>query len=786
MSSIEYWEINDEVNDDKKRKIVEETAKTVDSVSVNPTFGQYAGNSALTVARTPARIGSYFADIPNLLAEGTAYTKHKLGKLDQSKYGDAGYQGFGTAIPSLLKQDDANPFLNILQPHGANLRESNPLALFDDKEKINYGDPNSWLSPLLPDEKTLTFATDFALFDKFGMNKIPKVLGGKSGYNNPFGGVQSAQAVRSALLGGGAYNLGAFDSLTGIGATIVTDLVSRRMLTKSQSNLKDYLGEVLGGKGLSKEQISSWSRVARQTVDLDTAYLEWTGKGRSVADMVQDPRIGKIITLLESTPQGMQILGTWFRQRGLQFDKTVQERFGKYIDNAKNTDAQILGGELIANLGKHYKDTNKSWRDTINSGNTPLNSKVGIQFKDDLTMLHKTFESNQNKYAVNNHKFINDTVLKNLFVIKKEPIKKPNGKYVRDSSGNITKKTTYTLKDFDSIDDLITRRNEIHAQFNKSTTDPSGLVYGADAKDFLKQLDEIIANNVDEFGTAQSNKDLAVKQFNKLNANTTDIFKAWGEIGSKGGSTGLSGQKLISDTLKFMESNPSYKSVSTFIKLLDKTGNGKVIDKLMPYYVKGKIEKVVKSGKKGEVNASNIYKALTENTAGYDNLSRWFSAINKNRNLNNKIDHKSFQKSLDEFTAISETMFKPVTNSVTAINLNFMDRMRQSIGVNLAKIFKLEADLGLVKNLEDFNYLTQTRILSETIVSPNGLEMINTLSKNVPIEQKRRIVETIIKVNLLGYEQTLEKKKDVVETKEADAQLRDNLKSSIDMWELVE
>lgn len=786
MSNIEYWEINDEVNDDKKRVVVTDTARTVDSVSVNPTGGQYAVNSALTIARTPARIGSYLADIPNLIGEGYQYIQNKRGLLDQSKLGDSGYQGFGTYYDSKEQAGNKQFRDNFFQPFGANLRESNPLALFDDKEKINYGDPNTWLSPLLPDEKTLTYATDFALFDKFGMNKIPKVLGGKSGFNNPFGGVQSAQAVRSALLGGGAYNLGAFDSLTGIGATIVTDVITRKMLNRSQSNLKDYLGEVLGGKGLSPEQVASWSRVARQTVDLDQAYLEWTGKGRSVADMVKDPRIGKIITLLESTPQGMQILGTWFRQRGLQFDKTVQERFGKYIDNAKGTDAQTLGNELIENLTKHYKDTNKVWRDTINNGNTPLNSKVTDTFKNDLTSLWKTYETNQNKYAVNNQKFINDTILKNFFVVKSEAIKKKNGKFARDKSGNKIYKNTYTLKEFDSIDDLITRRNEIHAQFNKNVNDPSGLVYGDDTKQFLNKLDEIIANNVDEFSNAQSGKDIAVKQFNRLNANTSDIFKAWGEIGAKGGSTGASGQKLIADTLRFMESNPSYKSVSSLIKLLDRTGNGKVIDKLMPYYVKGKIEKVVKSGSKGELNASNIYKALTENTAGYDNLSRWFNAINKNKNLNNRIDHKSFQKSLDEFTAISETMFKPITNSVTADKLTMIERMKQGFSVNLAKIFKLEADLGLVKNLEDFNYLTQTRILSETIVSPNGLEMINTLSKNVPIEQKRRIVETIIKTNLVAYEPILERKKEVVETKNADEELRTNLESTLDMWESVE
>ena len=135
--SENYWLV-DELSTDNSATIdnIKKNVKE-NTLSVNPSLGQYITNTGLTTARAVPRAVSYLADIPNLIGEGVAYGKNKFGLLDQSKYGDAGYQGFGTAIPSLLKQDNANPLLNVFQPVGSKVRDSNPLSLFDDKNKIS-------------------------------------------------------------------------------------------------------------------------------------------------------------------------------------------------------------------------------------------------------------------------------------------------------------------------------------------------------------------------------------------------------------------------------------------------------------------------------------------------------------------------------------------------------------------------------------------------------------------------------------------------------------------------
>jgi len=793
MASMEYWDIDDAVNQPDENKVQADIKSNVDSVSINPNWGQYLGNQAMTIARSVPRTASYLADIPNLIAEGVAWGKNKSGLLDQRNYGDTGYQGFGTAIANQTSKEDYNPLLNIYKPHGRNWRDANPsifgVGIFDDVNKIDVGDPDTKMSWLLPTEQTTRWASDFALFDKFGLNKIPRFLGGKTGYNNPFGGNLSAQAIKSAVVGGGAYNLGMFDSLGGIATTVVADILGRKIIGTNLSNQKQYIHEILGGHNLNKQEYASWVATLKPAQDLDRIFVEWTGKGRSVADIVNDPKVSSVITLLEGTPMGQQILGNYFFQRGLQFDKTVQERFGKYIDDVKKTDAHILGNEIINNLVKHYDETNNSWKAIINDGPTPLSSKVSTEFSLDMNKLWKDFEINSGNMAVNNKAFIENQIIKNFFNVKKVAVRKANGKIAYDKSGNKIFKNEYTFKEFKNIDELITRRNEINAQLNKSTN-KSDIAYGMETKEFLAKLDDIIANNVSGYKDAQKMKSDAVTRFNKVNESTVEIFGAWGDLSTKGGTTAGAGANLISKTMDFMKNNPSSKTINQFIKLLDSTGQAHIIDTLMPYYIQSQIKGVVKEGQKGSLNSTAIYKALTENSASYDNLNRWFNAINKNAtNPNTRITHASFQKSLNEFTAISEKIFKPVKNSATSDKQQMTSRLSNSLGSKLFRIFKLEADMGLVKSFENWKYLTETRVLSELLTSSDGVAMLNALSRNASKENRWKIVESIYKINTASYSDKIKDKQRIVEENNAEQNLQEAHQEQMDIinyWESME
>jgi hypothetical protein len=747
--SENYWLV-DELATDNNDKI-ESMKKNVkeNTLSVNPNFGQYVGNTALTTARAVPRAMSYMADIPNLLAEGTAYGKNKFGRLDQSKYGDAGYQGFGTAIPSLLKQDDANPLLNIFQPHGSKVREANPLSLFDDKNKISgagYG--------ILPSENTVTYATDFAVFDKFGLNKIPKVLGGKSGYNNPFGGMQSAQAVRSAIIGGGAYNLGMFDSLTGIGATIVTDVLSRKVTSKvGANNTKQYLERVIGKEGLVDGKYQQWSNVIKNVENLDDLWVNWTGKKRTVADKLNDKRINDIVGMLQGSEAGQKILGEWFTQRGLALDKTVQERFKPFIDMVKDNSGRDLSKFAMDNLVKHYDGVNKTWREIIGKKN--LSAPITQQMKIDSNLLLTEFERlKSGSLSPNNQRFIETQVLPTFFNIEKTVVRDKNGKIVYDANRNQKKKTTYKFKNFKNVDDFITARNELNAQIN-SFDSKAQAKYGQQAKDYIKYLDEqVIAKNVNKYNEAKAYKKEQVAQYNKNNQLTADVFASWEQLGKTGNSSILSGNDFMQKSLQFMSQNPSPKTIQAFIKMLKKTGNGAVLEQLLPHYVSNKLKNVVKDGKKAELNQVKIYQSLVETSADFDNLTNWFAEINKNLNPNKQISHTSFKKSLDEFKLISDEMFRPIQNSNTFQKQAFKGNMEKSSSANILSILKLDLSMGIVGGLKEWKFNTNTKMLAELMTSTDGVALLNSLAKASSREQKLKIFETIVKLHTVAYAET--------------------------------
>ncbi len=306
----------------------------------------------------------------------------------------------------------------------------------------------------------------------------------------------------------------------------------------------------------------------------------------------------------------------------------------------------------------------------------------------------------------------------------------------------------------------------------------------------MAKLDDIIANNVSGYKDAQKMKSDAVARFNKVNENTVEIFGAWGDLSTKGGTTAGAGANLISRTMDFMKNNPSSKTINRFIKLLDSTGQAHIIDTLMPYYIQSQIKGVVKEGQKGSLNSTAIYKALTENSASYDNLNRWFNAINKNAtNPNTRITHASFQKSLDEFTAISEKIFKPVKNSATSDKQQMAQRLSNSLGSKLLRIFKLEADIGLVKSFENWKYLTQTRVLSELLKSSDGVAMLNALSRNASKENRWNIVESIYKINTASYSDKIKDKQRMVEENNAEQNLQEAYQEQMDIinyWESME
>ena len=756
--SENYWLV-DELATDNNDKI--ESMKknvTANTLSVNPNFSQYLGNTALTTARAVPRAMSYMADIPNLLAEGTAYGKNKLGLLDQSKYGDAGYQGFGTAIPSLLKQDDAFPLLNVFQPFGSKVRESNPLSLFDDKNKISgagYG--------FLPSENTITYATDFAVFDKFGLNKIPKFLGGKSGFNNPFGGMQSAQAIRSAIIGGGAYNLGMFDSVTGIGATIVSDVLSRKVTSKvGSNNTKEYLQRVIGD-GLVEGKYSQWSGIIKNVEDLDDLWVNWTGKKRTVADKLNDKRINDIVGILQGTEAGQKVLGEWFTQRGLAFDKTVQERFKPFIDMVKDNSGRQLGKFAMDNLVKHYDGVNSTWKEMIGKKN--LSAPITQQMKIDSNLLLTEFERlKSGSLSPNNQRFIETQVLPTFFNIEKTVVKDKNGKTVYDKNRNPKTKNTYTLKNFKNVDDFITARNELNAQLN-SVDSKAQAMYGKQARDYIKYLDEqIIGKNVNKYSEAQKYKAGQVSQFNKMNELTADVFGSWEQLGKTGNSSILSGTDFMQKTLQFMGQNPSPKTIQAFIKMLKKTGNGAVLEQLMPHYVSNKLKNVVKDGKKAELNQVKIYQSLIETSADFDNLTNWFAEINKNLNPNKQISHTSFKKSLDEYKLISDEMFRPIQNSNTFGKQAFKGNMEKSASANLFSILKLDASMGVVGVLKEWKFNTNTKMLAELITSTDGVALLNSLAKASSKEQKLKIFETIVKLHTVSYAENYADRKSKNET----------------------
>ena len=756
--SENYWLV-DELATDNNDKI-ESMKKNVteNTLSVNPNFSQYLGNTALTTARAVPRAMSYMADIPNLLAEGTAYGKNKLGLLDQSKYGDAGYQGFGTAIPSLLKQDNANPLLNVFQPFGSKVRESNPLSLFDDKNKISgagYG--------FLPSENTITYATDFAVFDKFGLNKIPKFLGGKSGFNNPFGGMQSAQAIRSAIIGGGAYNLGMFDSVTGIGATIVSDVLSRKVTSKvGSNNTKEYLQRVIGD-GLVEGKYSQWSGIIKNVEDLDDLWVNWTGKKRTVADKLNDKRINDIVGILQGTEAGQKVLGEWITQRGLAFDKTVQERFKPFIDMVKDNSGRQLGKFAMDNLVKHYDGVNSTWKEMIGKKN--LSAPITQQMKIDSNLLLTEFERlKSGSLSINNQRFIETQVLPTFFNIEKTVVKDKNGKTVYDKNRNPKTKNTYTLKNFKNVDDFITARNELNAQLN-SVDSKANAMYGRQARDYIKYLDEqIIGKNVNKYSEAQKYKAGQVSQFNKMNELTADVFGSWEQLGKTGNSSILSGTDFMQKTLQFMGQNPSPKTIQAFIKMLKKTGNGAVLEQLMPHYVSNKLKNVVKDGKKAELNQVKIYQSLIETSADFDNLTNWFAEINKNLNPNKQISHTSFKKSLDEYKLISDEMFRPIQNSNTFGKQAFKGNMEKSVSANLFSILKLDASMGVVGALKEWKFNTNTKMLAELITSTDGVALLNSLAKASSKEQKLKIFETIVKLHTVSYAENYADRKSKNET----------------------
>tara|TARA_B100000035_G_scaffold83485_1_gene70068 strand:+ start:1571 stop:3931 length:2361 start_codon:yes stop_codon:yes gene_type:complete len=780
--SENYWIVDSAVEDNSST--VDEMKKNVkeNTLSVNPNLGQYLTNTALTTARAVPRAGSYLLDIPNLIGEGIAYGKYKTGLLDQSKYGDAGYQGFGTAIPSLLEQDNANPLLNVFQPFGANLRESNPLSLFDDKDKISgagYG--------ILPSEPTVTFATDFAVFDKFGLNKIPKWAGGSSAFKNPFGGMQSAQAIRSAIIGGGAYNLGMFDSMAGISATIVADVISRKVTSKvGGNNTKEYLERVLGPEGLNQIKYSQWSPLIENVKQLDDIWINWTGSKRSVADLLDDSRVNNIVGSLQGSEAGQRILAEFFVQRGLQFDKTIQERFKPYLDMVKDNSGRILGKNAVDNMVKHYDGVNAKWREIIGKDN--LNAKVSDQMKLDMNLILKESERlKKSGTTPSNLSFLETEVIPSFFNVEKRVLRDKNGKIRYDANRNKMYETIYTPKEFTSVNDFITLRNNLNAKL-QSVDSKSKAMYGKDAENVIKIIDEqIIGKNVNRYGEAQTYKADQVKTFNQMNELTVDVFGSWEQLGKTGNSSNLAGTQFMDKTLKFMASNPSPNTIQAFIKMLKNTGNGAVLEQLMPYYISKKLTNVIKDGKKAEFNQVKIYEALVQTSDDYKNLNNWFEQINKNLNPNQKITHSSFKKSLDEFKIISDEMFRPIKNSNTFEKIKFQETMSKSSSANLLSILKLDFALGTVGSLKEWAFNTNTKMLAELIKSPDGVALLNALGKASNKEQKLRIMETIYKNYSVAYADTFpDRKAETIKRERIDQVENEQLEAERQRNEMIE
>ena len=221
--------------------------------------------------------------------------------------------------------------------------------------------------------------------------------------------------------------------------------------------------------------------------------------------------------------------------------------------------------------------------------------------------------------------------------------------------------------------------------------------------------------------------------------------------------------------------------------MLKNTGNGAVLEQLMPYYISKKLTNVIKDGKKAEFNQVKIYEALVQTSDDYKNLNNWFEQINKNLNPNQKITHSSFKKSLDEFKIISDEMFRPIKNSNTFEKIKFQETMSKSSSANLLSILKLDFALGTVGSLKEWAFNTNTKMLAELIKSPDGVALLNALGKASNKEQKLRIMETIYKNYSVAYADTFpDRKAETIKRERIDQVENEQLEAERQRNEMIE
>lgn len=788
------------------------TDETYDSAT-SKEFPKFSFGSALgTVARTPTRLASYFMDMPNLINESVQYSMANptlpfLNDVSSPFYNKdyfkdnkgllgEGYQGrFGEFQPTI--EDRLNRGLLSSEPdpddtfyttdkgvgtahnwlthgYGASLRDANPLALFDDKDKITYSG-----------EKELGIFSDFAVMPyKLGFKtptsfgaKIPFTSGTRLPYSNFLDKTKLSQALASGTVGLGSYQLGGFESGKGLLATIIADvLATRGAKYLTTPKWKAYIEQTFPN-GLTKDAIARFgdpNKAMEKIVELNAIHKEFTGQNASILDHTANPKIKNIMETLNSTQVGQEMLATWLFDKNIKLGESTSQLFS----NIKQLhDSFTLGKMIHDNLKTKQSEMTLAWRENFQLIDKSGNKK---NFLDDTIpppMLEQiqTYLTNvadngflplgtKSGDALISTQTAIENILKEFMVLDK-------------------KSGTWVMKDFKSLDTFINKQKELKNQYINSADVKSS---GASVQLLTQVVDNISYLGQRHFPQWKKADDEFTKTINDILSSNEALGSVMQDINKllRKETTNFDGKKFIDNIHSLIKNEfMQPQTMTDLINALEKSGNTNVISKIMPLYLQKEISKITATNKHKALSNPEKIASLFNTDLKRNNITNWLNAVNKSNGTSYSMTQ--FRTGLEKWYKIMDNQIPLAKNSTTAEKLAWKDKMESSGWGNVANVFKLDFSFGIPKNLAEWSRNTNERAIIEILKHPDGLKIVNAIASETNPNILKNMVQDSWKIVLLSSQETLPDRKlekatkDKVDQMNNDIEMQEQMRNNI-------